>query len=202
MPEPKLTIERLTEAGLGAFFRPRDAERALGLTYARLRALEARGEVERVSRGLYRLASAEPTEHYSVAMACARVPESIVCLLTALRVHDLGTQVPAAVWLGIPHKAQDPILPALRLRIVRFSGAAWTYGIQETEFEGVRARITSPERTVLDCFRYHRLLGAEPALEALEDGLRRKILRRDALERALEVLPSRRLAAALDARSI
>lgn len=158
--------------------------------------------MERVARGLYRITDAEVTENYSVAMACARVPDSIVCLQTALRIHGIGTQTPSAVWLAIPHKARTPRLPELRLRIVRFSGPAWTFGIQDTSFEGVPARITSPARTVADCFRFERLIGPEAAMEALQDSLRRHKVTIAELTRVLEVLPSRRLNAALDVRSI
>jgi predicted transcriptional regulator of viral defense system len=157
--------------------------------------------VERVGRGLYRVADADPTENYSLAMACARVPNSVVCLLSALGVHRIGTQLPPAVWLAIPHKARTPQLDGLTLRVVRFSGAAWTYGVKATEFEGVPARITSPARTIVDCFRYERLIGPEAAMEALLDGLRRRVVTVGELDRAERVLPSRRLRAALDLRS-
>ncbi|MCB1037118.1 MAG: type IV toxin-antitoxin system AbiEi family antitoxin domain-containing protein [Acidobacteria bacterium] len=198
-PPPVEAEERLREAGLGAFFRPSQVEES-GFTRDQLRALVQRGVVEHVARGLYRLADAEPTENYSLAMACARVPNSIVCLLSALRVHGIGTQVPAEVWLAIPHKARNPRLPELRLRIVRFSGPAWTFGVQETTFEGVPARITSPARTVADCFRFERLVGLEATLEALEDGLRQRKFTVAELSRVAEVLPSRRLGSALATR--
>jgi predicted transcriptional regulator of viral defense system len=200
--EPPLsTLDRLRSAGVTGFFRPRDLE-AAGLTRYQLPALLRSGSVERIGRGLYRLADAEPTEEYSLAMACARVPEGIVCLLSALRVHDIGTRAPAEVWLAIPHKARVPRLRELRLRIVRFSGAAWTYGVEQTEFEGIPARITSPARTIADCFRFERLVGPEAAMEALQDGLRQRKVTIAELSRVLDVLPSRRLAAALDVRLI
>lgn len=191
----------LRAARLGGFFRPSQVGEA-GLTRDQLRTLVRRGQVEHVGRGLYRMADAEPTEDYSLAMACARVPSSVVCLLSALRVHGIGTQSPAEVWLAIPHKARRPRLPEIRLRVVRFSGPAWTLGVQDTEFEGVPARITSPARTVADCFRFERLVGREVAIEALEDALRQRKLTIGELSRLEEVFPSRRLSAALDARSI
>ena len=138
-------LERLQSAGLGAFFRPSQLEQA-GLTRDRLPALLRSGRIERVGRGLYRFADAEPSADYSVAMACARVPTSVVCLLTALRIHEIGTQAPAAVWLAIPHKARVPRLRELKLKVVRFSGSAWTLGVQETEFEGVAAASSRPPR--------------------------------------------------------
>lgn len=190
-------VAALRNVGITSFFRPSQLD-AAGLTRHQLPAMLRAGRVEHVARGLYRIADAEPTENYSLAWACARVPNSVVCLLTALRVHEIGTQSPADVWLAIPHKARVPRLRELRLRIVRFSGPAWIFGVQDTRFEGVPARITSPARTVVDCFRYERLVGAEVAMEALQDALRQRKTTIAELSHVAEVLPSRRLSAALD----
>lgn len=184
------------DASLGAFFRSSDLD-AAGLSRHQLPSLLRSGAVERLGRGLYRRTDAEPSEHYSLAMACAAVPHSVVCLLSALQVHEIGTQAPSAIWLAIPHKARLPRVEKPKLRIVRFSGPAWTYGVSDTMFDGVPARITSPARTIADCFRFERLVGAEAAIEALDDGLRQHKVSVAELERVLEVLPSRRLRAAL-----
>ena len=193
----ELTQDTLHEAGIGNFFRPSQLE-PLGIPYHKLRQLEAEETVERVGWGLYRLADAEPTERYSIASVCARVPNAIVCLLSALQVHEIGTQLPRQVWIAIPHKARPPSLGNIGVHLVRFSGAALSCGLQETKFEEVPARITSPVRTIVDCFRFQRLIGREAALEALEEALRDRKVTASALMRMLEVLPSRRLRAILE----
>ena len=197
MPTFQLDRERLHRVGLGIFFRPSQIAE-LGITYGQLQRLVTTGAVERVGRGLYRIASAELTEHETVAAVCARVPNAVICLLSALSIHEIGTQLPHQIWIAIPHKARPPRLPQFRIRLIRFSGAAWTYGVRETAFEGVPARITSPARTVVDCFRFERLIGREAALEALQDGLRQKKVTTAALLRTLEELPSHRLSMALE----
>ena len=196
----QLDRERLRNAGLGVYFRPHQIDE-LGITYDQLRRLVSTGVVEHVARGLYRLAADEPTEHETIAAVCARVPNCVVCLLTALGVYEIGTQLPHEVWIAIPHKARPPRL-RFRTRLVRFSGAAWSYGVRDTQFDGVPARITSPARTVVDCFRFERLIGREAALEAVHDALRQRIVTTDELTRALDVLPSRLLSAALEVRSL
>lgn len=183
---------------LGAFFRPVDA-RIAGITYDRLQGMVRAGLVERVGRGLYRRTDIEPTEHHSLAATCARVPGAIVCLLSALQVHGIGSRVPAAVWLGVPNKARAPRIRGVRVQLVRFSGPAWTYGVARADFEGVPSRITDPARTIVDCFRFQRRVGKEAAREALYDALDRKVVTTDALYRALEVLPSTGLRATLEA---
>ncbi len=197
MPTIQLDKDRLHSAGLGVFFRPSQLDE-LGITYDQLRHLVTTGAVERVDRGLYRLASADPTEHATVAAVCARAPNAVICLLTALSIYEIGTQLSPQVWIAIHHKARPPRLPQFQTRLVRFSGAAWTYGVRDAVFEGVPSRITSPARTIVDCFRYHHLIGRETALEALRDGLRERKVTVDALMRTLEELPSRRLSAALE----
>ncbi len=136
---------------------------------------------------------------YSLAFVCARVPNAIVCLLSALQVHEIGTQLPRHVWIAIPYKAKPPALTDMGIRLIRFSGAAWTYGVQEAKFEGVPARITSPARTVVDCFRFQRLIGREAALEALREALQDGKVTTAALRRTLEELPSRSLRTILEA---
>ncbi len=185
-------------ARLGAFFRPKDAEE-VGLTYDTLRGLVRDGAVERVSWGLYRRLDMDPTENHSLARACARLPEAIVCLLSALQVHGIGTRVPAQVWLAVANKARAPVSRGIKIRLVRFSGAAWTYGVVPVEFEGVTTRITDPARTVVDCFRYESRVGREAGKEALYDALAQKKVTVDALYRALDVLPSTKLRATLAA---
>ena len=84
--------------------------------------------------------------------------------------HDIGTQLPAKVWIAIPHKARSPVT-GLPVRVVRFSGASLRYGIEDAEFEGVPVRITSPARTIVDCFRFRRIVGMDVALEAICDAV-------------------------------
>ena len=188
----ELEHDVLRRAGIGSFFRPRQLE-DLGIPYHRLRRLEAANRVERVGWGLYRLVDAEPTERYSIASVCARVPSAVVCLLSALQVHGIGTQLPHQVWIAIENKAKPPALAKHGVRLIRFSGAAWTHGIEETTFEGVPARITSSARTVVDCFRFERLVGREAAIEALKESLHERKVTTDELAHTLRVLPSRRL---------
>lgn len=188
-----MNIEEIVrKAGLGAFFRPSQIEQA-GVSYNQLQRLVRDGEVEHVARGLYRLTSVELTENYSIAAVCARVPTAIVCLLSALRVHNIGTQLPREIWIAIPHKARAPRVSGNAVRLVRFSGRSAQYGVETACFEGVPARITNPARTVVDCFRLQRLVGREVAMEALRDSIRDRVVTVDQLWRTAEVCRARSL---------
>ena len=124
-----------------------------------------------MSRGLYRRRDAPVTELETIAQVSKRVPRAIVCLLTALHVHGIGTQAPRDVWIAIDRKAWRPRVSGLPVRIVRFSGQMLTFAIQTRDVQGVKVRITSPARTVVDCFRYRNKIGLDVALEALRDAV-------------------------------
>ena len=181
-----VTPAALKAAGLGAFFRPRDLE-PFDVTFAELQRLVAAGVVEKLGRGRYRLAQTEPNEFETIAMVCSIVPRGIVCLLSALRIHEIGTQSPHEVWMALDRKARKPIGVPAQVRVVRFSGQMLTYGINVREILGVRVRLTSPARTVVDCFRYRSKLGVDVALEALRDAVRSKKATVDEIVRAAEV---------------
>ncbi len=181
-----LTEARLRAAGIGAFFRPRDLQ-PLGVSFRALQRLVAEGAVEKLGARTYRLAAAEPAEFETIAMVASAVPRGIVCLLSALSIHDIGTQAPHEVWLAVGRKDRKPANPPSRVRIVRFSGAMLTYGIQTREFLGVRVRLTSPARTIVDCFRYRNKIGLDVAIEALRDAVRSRKATIDEIWRASEM---------------
>ena len=149
------------------------------------------GILDRPSRGVYVLADAEATEHHSLAEACKRVPHGVVCLLSALRMHELTTQAPFEVWLAIDRKARLPKMEYPPLRVVRFSARDLADGVEGRNVEGVPVRVTNPARTVVDCFAYRNEIGLDVAIEALRDSWRQKKTTMDDLHRAAQ---SRRMA--------
>ena len=190
MAASKLTQRRMANAGIGTFFRPRDLD-PLGISFPELQNFVRAGDVEKVAEGLYRLASARTHELESVVMAASAVPAGIVCLLSALRIHEIGTQAPHEVWLALDRKARKPVRLPVRVRIVRFSGAMLTYGVVTRVISGVHVRVTSPARTIVDCFRYRAKLGLDVALEAAREALRDRKATVDEIMRAAEVCRAR-----------
>lgn len=190
MTSSRLTPARLKAAGIGAFFRPRDLE-PLEVPFAELQRQVAAGAVEKIAPGLYRLTAAEPNEFETLALVASAVPSGIVCLLSALRFHGIGTQAPHEVWLALDRKARKPSRLPAKLRIVRFSGPALSYGVETRFILGVPVRVTSAARTVVDCFRYRGKLGLDVALEALRDALRSRRATVDEIVRAAEVCRAR-----------
>lgn len=131
-------------------------------------AVEA-GLLERAGRGLYRRPGARVTQHHTLAEVAKRIPNGVICLLSALRYHGLTTQSPHEVWVAIDHKAWAPRLENVGLRVFRFSGSALRKGVETHAVEGVSMRVYSPAKTVADCFKFRHKIGIDIALEALRE---------------------------------
>ena len=155
---------------LPALIRPRDLA-AHGIPRSRLQGMLAAGQIQRLGRGLYRRTDAPITELETVAAVSKRIPGAVVCLLTALHVHGIGTQSPRQVWIAVDRKARKPVIPDLPVRVVCFSTPMLRYAIETRNVLGVAVRVTSPARTVVDCFRYRKKIGLDVALEALRDAV-------------------------------
>ena len=162
--------------------RPHDLA-PLGIPRVALTRAVRRGQLERVGRGLYGLVARPVSAHGTLAEVARRVPKGVVCLLSALRVHGIGTQAPHEVWMAIPHNSPSPSLDQPALRVVRMSGAALTEGIAPVAIDGVSVPVFDPNKTVADCFKYRNKIGLDVALEALHDGWSQGKLSMDALWR-------------------
>lgn len=146
---------------------------ASGIPLTYLARLTEAGDLVRLGRGLYQ-DPARVGEHvaHDLAEAVRLVPHGVICLLSALRQHELTTQLPHAVWITIPHKARKPKATSVPLEIVRASDPAFTAGVEWTNIEGVDVPIYGVAKTVADCFKYRRHIGEDVAIEALRDALR------------------------------
>ena len=139
------------------------------------------GKLDRVARGLYALPGAAMSEHRSLAEVALRVPRGVVCLLSALQFHEIGTQAPFEVWLAIPNRVTAPRIEHPVIRVVRMSDDALNEGLQRKRFDGVEVPIFNPARTIVDCFRFRNKIGPDVALEALRDGWRERRFMMDEL---------------------
>jgi len=169
-PQAQKLLRHTREHG---FVRPRDLER-LRVPRTVLKRLVDSGLLVRRSRGVYTVPEYEPTEHTDLAAVAKRSPKAIICLLSALRFHELTTQNPFEIWIMIDRTAWRPQIKHPPVRVVRASGASLTEGVDVQNIEDVEVRITSPAKTVADCFKYRRKVGTDVAIEALRDCWRQR----------------------------
>lgn len=141
--------------------------------------LHRTGQLQRVTRGLYSLPDSEVTEHQSLVEVCRRVPKAVVCLLSALQFHEIGTQLPHEVWIALPEATQTPAIDYPSLRIARLRGEAYSEGVETIVEHGSTIRVYSLAKTITDCFKFRHKVGLDVALEALKEGWRQRKLNID-----------------------
>lgn len=163
-----------------SLLRARDVA-ALTLPTIILSRLVRDGRLKRMGRGVYSLPDRPLSEHTSLAEAALRVPRGVICLLSALRVHGLGTQAPHQVWLAIPQNSPTPRVEHPSLRPVRMSGPALSEGVQSMRIDGLDVPIFNVAKTIADCFKYRNKIGIDVALEALRDGWKQRKVSMDEL---------------------
>ena len=148
--------------------RARDVARH-GLPTVTLTRLVRAGALERVARGLYALPSAPASEHTSLAEVVSLAPKAVVCLLSALAFHQIGTANPHRVWIALPHATKPPTSAPVDLEVVRMRPKALEAGVIRPTIDGVPIPVFNVPKTVADLFRYRNRVGLDVAIEALKE---------------------------------
>ena len=164
----------------GGILRTQEALRQ-GIHPRTLYALRDRGDLLPLSRGLYRLADLPPLANPDLVIVAHRMPEAVICLVSALVFHELTTQVPHVVDVALRRGASRPTLPYPPLRMFWFSDPAWRAGVELHPLDDTAVRIYGPEKSIADCFKYRHKIGRDIALEALQRYLHRRNAQLDAL---------------------
>ena len=146
-------------------------------------AMRDSGALEPVSRGVYRLAGNAPLGNPDLVAVAARIPGGVLCLISALAFHKLTTQIPHEVHVALPRGAEEPRLDHPPIKTYRFSGAAFTEGVETHKLDGVSVRIYSPEKTLVDCFKFRNKIGLDTVVEAVRFYRERRSVKVDALMR-------------------
>jgi predicted transcriptional regulator of viral defense system len=141
---------------------------ALGIHPRTLYRLRDENRLVTVSRGLYRLADLPELSDPDLVSVATRIPQSVICLISALAFHEITTEIPHEVSIALPRTVKKPRLDYPPLRVFWFSGESLTEGIEEHKIDGVTVRIYGPEKTVADCFKFRNRIGLDVAIEALK----------------------------------
>lgn len=161
--------------------------RASGISRVYLTRLAAAGRIERVGRGLYRLTTSQPSEQETLTIVASKVPKAVFCLLTALQFHELTMQLPRAVWIAMPRGSHTPRITYPPLRMVQYSGQAYSSGIETHVRDQVELRVYGAAKTVADCFKHRNKIGLDVAIEALRDARAHKKATADEIWRFAKV---------------
>lgn len=181
---PRERVIRLAKSQ--GILRPQDLKQ-INVPREYLRRLRDEGVLDQPARGLYVLANSKPTEHQSLVEVCKRVPQGVICLLSALQFHELTTQLAHEVWIALPLKAWAPTIDSTRLRVMRYSPTTLAYGVDERRIGGAVVRVFNPAKTVADCFKFRNKVGLDVAMEALRDAIKQREATRDEIWKAAQV---------------
>ncbi len=160
---------------------------ALGVHPRTLYALREAGRLQQVSRGLYRLADLPEFRNPDLATVAARIPQGVICLISALAFHEITTQIPHQVDIVVPRGTKQPRLDFPPTRIFRFSEPMFQAGVETHRVDGVPVRVYGAAKTVADCFKFRNKIGIDVAVEALRDYLKKHRGGMDALWRYAKI---------------
>ena len=166
--------------------RPLDLEKA-GIPRMTLTRLTTKGLIEKIGWGLYRLKDANYSEHESLITVAAKAPQAVFCLLTALQFHGLTTQLPRKVWIAMLQKSHVPKIDDPPIKMILYSGNAFTSGIESYKKHQVTIRVYSVEKTIADCFKHRNKIGIDVAIEALKDAKEKKKISAEKLWRFAKI---------------
>ncbi len=142
---------------------------AQGVPRMVLSRLTASGRLERVGRGLYRLAGSVSSEHEGLVTVAAKVPQAVFCLLTALQFHELTTQLPRQIWIAMPRGSHTPHIEYPPVKMVQMARDVYSSGVEQHERDGATLSVYCIAKTVVDCFKHRNKIGLDVALEALKE---------------------------------
>lgn len=125
------------------------------------------GVLDTVARGVYRLADLPPLGDPDLALVSKRIPHGVVCLISALSIHELTTQIPHVVHLALPRAARYPVVNEVPLKVYRYSSMSYDAGVMDYDVGGAVIRTFAPAKTIADCFKYRNKLGIDLVVEAL-----------------------------------
>lgn len=150
----------------GGMLRTREAL-ALGVHPRTLYAMRDQGLLERLERGLYRIADLPPLSAPDLITVARKIPQGVICLISALHFHDMTTQIPHAVSIAVLRGKEPPRLSHPPIKVHIFSGQAFAEGIETHSIDETPVRVYSAEKTLADCFKYRNKIGMDTVLEAL-----------------------------------
>jgi len=170
----------------GGTLRTREAAEH-GIHYSTLYGMRDAGLLEQLSRGVYRLTELQAPSKYDVVAVAERVPDAVLCLVSALDLHEIGTQIPSAVSIAVGKKDWHPQFDYPPVRVYRMSGTALTSGVEEHSIDGTIVKVFNPAKTVADCFKFRNKIGLDVALEALREAVRSRKATRDEIVKYAEI---------------
>lgn len=140
---------------------------SLGVHRRDLYLLRDQGQLEVLDRGLYRLADMPAPSLPDFVHVAKKIPDGVICLVSALAFHELTTQIPHFVYVALPQNSRKPSIVYPPMRFFWYGDKSIKAGVEEHSFDGCNLKIFDREKTLVDVVKYRNKLGMDIVLEAL-----------------------------------
>lgn len=130
------------------------------------------GYLTKLQRGVYQLNESEPLGNPDLVIVAQKIPAAVICLISALDVHELTDQIPHQVHIALPRTSRDPVMDYPPVKVYRFSKETLEAGVEIENIDGVDIKVFNPAKTIADCFKFRNQIGKDVAIEALKEGIR------------------------------
>lgn len=139
-----------------------------GINRYTLYSMLEKGELERISRGIYRLSNSSALSEPDLVIVASRIPNAVICLISALSFHSLTTQIPHSISIALPTGVKTPKMDYPPITVYSFNQESFEAGIETYNVDGLSIQIYNPEKTLVDCFKFRNKIGMNIVLEALK----------------------------------
>lgn len=145
-----------------------------GIHRRELYALREGGELETLSRGLYRLKEMPDLSYPDFSLVAKKIPEGVLCLISALSFHGITTQIPHFIHVALPRSAHKPKIHYPPIRYFWYSEKLLETGVEKHIIDGCAIKIFDIEKTLIDSVKFRNKIGMDIVIEALKMYWRRK----------------------------
>lgn len=140
----------------------------LGIHPRTIYQLRDEGVLELLAKGVYRLVDMPDFSEPDLVLVAKKIPQGIICLISALAYYGITTQIPHFVYVAIPSKSRPSRLEYPPLRYFHYSEKVYQAGVETQLINGYPIKIYSIEKTLADCIKFRNKIGMDVVIEALK----------------------------------
>jgi predicted transcriptional regulator of viral defense system len=129
------------------------------------------GYLQKLERGVYQLKEKGPLSQPDLIIIARKIPDAIVCLISALDIHEMTDEIPHKIHIALPRTSRNPTIDYPPINVYRFSDETLNSGVIKKEIDGISVKLFNPAKTIADCFKFRNQIGLDVAIEALKRGI-------------------------------
>lgn len=132
------------------------------------------GYLEQLGRGVYKLEEKEPLSNPDLVIVVRKIPDAVICLISALDIHDMTDEIPHKVHIALSRTSRTPVMDYPPVNVYRYSDETLKAGVEIKKIDGISVSVFNPAKTIADCFKFRNQIGLDVALEALKRGVKER----------------------------